>query len=152
MIYTFALTYEEILPYWKELWKDRVSPIEPMSAMVLPEPPWTMSFTDKYSDPVFLGTYDYSTKKMVAVNSFHLVENTVRSRGLYVIPEKRGHKLGECLLKLTLQMTRDLYPGKVIWSYPKQEALSTYKRAGFIELSSPIFDLIENKTNYYVIA
>lgn len=145
------VTYEEVIPLWNKLWEQRVSPIEPVSAMRLPTKeelaidPSIRCYHDDIDSATFLGIYD--GKRLVAVNSFHRVGGMSRSRGLYVEPEYRGQGYGYHLLRETWRRC----VVKPLWSYPKYEALHVYVNAGFRVVSDPIYDPIENKTNYYVV-
>ena len=139
------ITYEECLPLWQLLWAGRVSPIEPTSAMVIPFDPLKREYTTKIGTPVFLGYFDNDI--LVGVNSYHKIGNFYRSRGLYVLGSHRKQGIGEALLRET--KSRAAGP---VWSYPKMEALSVYLKAGFVEISNPIYDEVEGKTNVYVFA
>ena len=137
------ITYQECLPLWSLLWANRVSPIEPTSAMLLPNDPMGQRvYSNIIGSPIFLGVYDNDT--LVGVNSYHTVGNQTRSRGLYVRGSHRGQGIGELLLRETIKRTNQ------VWSYPKQEALNVYLKAGFKLYSEAIVDDIENKTNFYV--
>ena len=121
------ITFEEILPVWKNfLWPNRVSAIESTSAMN------------------FLGGYDLINmsyaptffayildNKIVGVNSGHkCMDNSYRSRGLWVFPEYRGQRVGRKLLLATIE--RGIYENvDYVWSYPKFSSWNTYRAAGF---------------------
>ena len=140
------ISYETCLTLWKELWAERVSPIEPTSAMILPEDYAGRAYSNLIGPPTFIGVYDGI--KLVGVNSFHDVgENQQRSRGLFVLPEYRGHGIGTALLRQTLAMRK---PDKLMFSYPKEQAVTAYIQAGFKVVSERLFDPVENKANYYV--
>lgn len=139
------ITYEECLPLWQLLWAGRVSPIEPTSAMVIPFDANEREFSQNIGTPTFLGYFDGDV--LVGVNSFHKIENFYRSRGLYVLGSHRKRGIGEALLRETIART----PAPV-WSYPKMEALPVYLKAGFMEISNPVYDEVEDKTNMYVCA
>jgi len=122
------ITFDEIFPIWKNhLWPNRVSQIEPSSAMN------------------FLGGYDIANMKnkcfyfaykinddIVGVNSGHLCKDkSFRSRGLYVFPEHRGNNIGVSLLKHTIRQARNLN-SNYCWSYPKKSSWKTYNESGFM--------------------
>ena len=128
------------------LWAERVSPIEPTSAMILPADLKGREYSNLIGEPVFLGMY--KNGELIAVNSFHEVgENLERSRGLFVLPEHRGFGYGTLLLQETLSWRN---PDKIMFSFPKEEAVTSYIRAGFKVVSEKLYDPIEKKFNYYV--
>lgn len=138
------ISYDECIVLWQLLWADRVSPIEPTSAMMLPNNDCHRLYSNEVGTPTFLGAFENGV--LVGVNSLHPVSDTIRSRGLYVVGEYRGLKIGQKLLEKTIEMG----DGKLVWSFPKQEALNTYLRSGFSVASPMVHDVIENKWNCYV--
>lgn len=146
MIEIKEIQFDECLVLWKKLWASRVSPIEPTSAMIFNEKDFSLrAYSSNIKKPVFLGAFVGSS--LVGVNSFHEIDDTTRSRGLYVDPNFRGNKIGELLLRETI-----LLSPSSCWSFPKKEALSTYLRAGFKQASEIMYDPTEEKYNCYVIA
>lgn len=137
------ITFQECLPLWQLLWADRVSPIEPTSAMVIPLDVSVREYSTMIGKPTFLGYFENNI--LVGVNSHHPIQNFSRSRGLYVLGSHRGKGIAVKLLKETIARCHNL-----VWSYPKDAALSVYLRAGFHAISGPIVDTVDNKTNYYV--
>jgi GNAT superfamily N-acetyltransferase len=142
------ITYQECLTLWNLLWADRVSPIEPCSAMDLPPNlPWDCverPHTTNYGQPTFLGAF--RDGELVGVNSLHHVNGRIRSRGLYVLGSHRGHGIAKDLLLETITRA----DGLEVWSFPKKEALMVYIRAGFFQVSPMMWDHKENKNNCYV--
>lgn len=141
------ISYEECLPVWNVLWADRKTKIEPISFMKFPiivNNSYDYAARENISSPIFLGYFDKQT--LVGVNSLHNVEDTTRSRGLFVFPQYRNQGIGTILLKRTI----DLATGDFIWSFPKKEALNAYLSSGFELASEPIYDSLECKTNFYV--
>lgn len=126
-----SLFWEEILPIWQtQLWPNRISAIEPNSAMVY------KSGYDMYNMntiPTFFGYY--VDDKLVGVNSGHGCSNKMyRSRGLWVLPEHRGKGIGQQLLTETINQAK--HEGSdMIWSFPKRTSWKTYNSVGF-ELAS----------------
>jgi GNAT superfamily N-acetyltransferase len=137
------ITYEECLVLWKMLWVNRVSPIEPTSSMVFYPSCKGRIYSQNIGTPIFLGAFIDGI--LVGVNSLHSLDDTTRSRGLYVLGEHRGKGIANALLKATIDHAESF-----VWSYPKEEALSVYEKAGFKIASEIIHDVIENKWNYYV--
>lgn len=146
MVTIQEITYGQCLTLWNLLWTTRVSPIEPTSAMKLPKFASTREYTNIIGDPIFLGAF--MDEQLVGVNSIHLVdEHQMRSRGLFVLPEFRSKGIATKLLKASIARRP---ADKVLWSYPKEEALPTYVRAGFRCITDRIYDPIEDKWNFYV--
>jgi GNAT superfamily N-acetyltransferase len=108
--------------------------------------PLMRCYLDDVDDATFLGIYE--GKQLVAVNSFHRVGGTSRSRGLYVEPEFRNRGYAYHLLRETWRQC----VVKPLWSYPNATALPVYLKAGFRVVSESIYDPIEKKTNYYVVS
>jgi GNAT superfamily N-acetyltransferase len=144
------ISYEQCLTLWKLLWANRVSPIEPVSAMALPTDFNKREYSKDIGSPTFIGAFDGD--QLVGVNSFHRVDDQVRSRGLYVLGSHRGNGLGSFLLMCTLEMALAKYPMALIWSFPREEAIASYERAGFELVSDMIDDPVENKRNCYAVA
>jgi GNAT superfamily N-acetyltransferase len=102
------------------------------------------TFSDNISDPIYYGAV--MGDRIVGVNSVHHIDDTVRSRGLWVNPEYRNRGIGQNLLKHAITLAGD----SVIWSFPRSEALSVYQKAGFKVCSEELIDTVDNKKNFYV--
>jgi GNAT superfamily N-acetyltransferase len=140
------ITFEECLKLWHLLWLTRVSPIEPTSAMTLPNHiTLERQYSNDVGNPTFLGYHQDG--KLVGVNSFHRVSDSMRSRGLFVLDSCRGKGIAHQLLGETIRRAGEHF---YVWSYPKKEALSVYLKAGFKLVTDGIYDPIEQKWNYYV--
>lgn len=128
-----VFTFEEIYHIWKsELWPNRLSDITGTSAMnyLGGYDVSNMSFK-----PTFI-CYKSEQCQILGVNSGHLcIDGSYRSRGLFVFPDYRGRKIGQQLLKATIDQARK-ESANFVWSYPKQTSWKTYESAGF-SLSSP---------------
>lgn len=121
-------TFKEILPLWEKLWPGR-DDIKYMSSMLDGEN-WDLDIYYKY-EPVFFAAIDDETGKIVGVNSGHpTTDSMYRSRGLYVEPEYRNQGLGKKLLDAAIGYARKRNYD-TIWSFPKKDAWSVYKAAGF---------------------
>lgn len=121
------ISFEEIYSIWDSyLWPNRVSKIEPTSAMTIDKKIdiKNMSFT-----PTF---FAYKIDNNVAgVNSGHYcADNSYRSRGLYVFEEYRKQGIGKKLLLATIEQAR-IEHASFIWSYPKKDSWKTYESVGF---------------------
>lgn len=98
---------------------------------------------DKEMGLTFIGAF--VNKTLCGVNSYHLAPlNSIRSRGLFVLPEYRNKGIGQSLLKYVIKQSSMDF----IWSYPNKEALSVYLNAGFIKASN--FEEAEYGQNCYV--
>lgn len=141
------IQWEEILPIWKEeLWPDRVSPIEPVSAMKYLGG-YNLEIQDE--DPIFFGAH--SKGVIYGVNSIVRTAPTqFRSRGLWVDPEKRGQGLGKDLLKWSMSAAKH-HGAREVWSAPRKSAWPTYESVGFIRTSDWFDEGMEFGPNCYVL-
>jgi GNAT superfamily N-acetyltransferase len=145
------ISYEECLTLWNRLWSERKSPIESRSHMVIRSQEdiiaenSTYAYSNDVGDPTFLGYF--LDGRLVGVNSYHCVDTTTRSRGLYVLDSYRGKGIAHQLLG---EVIRRAAIDSIVWSFPKDTALSVYLRAGFELNSQACYDALEQKTNYYV--
>ena len=144
MICYKRITWEEILPIWKEHLTTMST--EPTSAMCFflgydNQPAYdlkNMQFT-----PTFWGAFH--NDKLVGVNSGHMcVDRLYRSRGLVVFPEYRGLGLGQKLLMKTIAQAKQ-EKAIVCWSYPKLEIISTYTSVHFSR-KNPYFNFLDMET------
>ena len=121
-----TITFEEILPIWKQLWLDRTSPIEPNSAMCY------LGGYDMYNMNTTPTFFAYIINdEIVGVNSGHMCkDNQYRSRGLYVNSKFRGLNISKKLLIKTLEQAKK-ENAVMCWSYPKRESWLAYNNAGF---------------------
>jgi GNAT superfamily N-acetyltransferase len=143
------ISYEECLTLWNRLWIDRQTPIEPTSHMILMDQKRINSSKSIYSysndigNPTFLGYFH--DRRLVGVNSYHRVDTTIRSRGLYVLDSYRGKGIASCLLGEVINRAET---DSIVWSFPKESALSVYLKAGFELNSDSCHDRLEQKNNY----
>lgn len=121
------IAFEDILPIWKNyLWPKRTDDITTTSAMTYLG---GYDFENMQSEPTF---FAYMIDNEIAgVNSGHMtMNNTYRSRGLYVFDIYRGKGLGTILLKATIEQAK-LEGASMCWSYPRQSSWKSYLNAGF---------------------
>jgi GNAT superfamily N-acetyltransferase len=125
------IDFETIYKIWeKHLWPIRVTPIESNSAMVFLG---GYDLENMKTTPTFLGYF--IDNELVGVNSGHkCLDNSYRSRGVYVMPEYRRNKVGQQLLTATIEQGK-IEKCNFVWSYPRKSSWNTYKAAGF-ELAS----------------
>lgn len=144
MILTKRITFDEILPIWKDkLWPGRESAIEPMSAMTWPyegDPkPIDMSIFEY--EPMFWGVY--IDNKLIGVNSGHrTTDQAYRSRGIWVDPAQRGKRISQTLFALLTHQAQ-IEGCDMVWSIPRKSALQAYTNAGF----QTVGDFIETETS-----
>lgn len=122
------ITFEDILPIWRDkLWPSRKSAIEPVS-VIQHDGSYDMSIQQNV--PTFFGVYVDDV--LVGVNSGVKTTSThYRSRGLYVDPAYRGHKIAKRLL----QMVDDQAISEgcsIVWTMPRKEAYPTYLSMGYV--------------------
>ena len=80
-------------------------------------------------NPTFFGYYYKG--QLAGVNSGHMcVDNSYRSRGLYVFPEYRKIGIGKQLLIATV-MQGHKEKADFCWSYPRINSWSVYESVGY---------------------
>ena len=123
------ITYSQILPIWKYfLWPGRQD-IEYSSAMLyLNKDNYSL---ENFKLPVFyFGIFNESN--IIGVNSGHVcIDNSFRSRGLWVNPNYRRQGLGVTLLNATLDKGKELNCA-FCWSLPRKTSWPAYEKSGFI--------------------
>lgn len=121
------ISYDQILPLWEHyLWPNRIEKIEEHSAMLFLEGYDLKNFNYK---PTFFGYFMHGI--LAGVNSGHLcMDNSYRSRGLFVFKNFRGCGIGQKLLTSTIEQGKD-EKADFIWSYPRFTSWKTYEAVGF---------------------
>jgi len=125
------IAFDEILPVWRDyLWPDRTSEITATSAMTYLG---GYDLVNMQSESTF---FAYMIDNEIAgVNSGHLtMDNSYRSRGLFVFDTYRRKGIGTLLLKATIDQAK-LEGAALCWSYPRKSSWKSYLNAGF-ELAS----------------
>lgn len=119
------ISFEDILPLWKELWPN-TEPIKPYNE-------W--EFLGGYNSEIprsnvwFIGYYDGDN--LVGCNScFMSAKSHLRSRGIYILPEYRGRGISKYLFDKTIEIAEQNH-AELVWSYPRLDALPSYLAAGF---------------------
>lgn len=147
----FKVQFEDIRAVWEtKLWPHRESAIEPMSVMTWPfegDPDeYDMSILDKYT-PTFFGVEKH--RKLIGVNSGHRTSDMhYRSRGIWVDPKYRKSGVAQYLFNVTeLQAKKENC--EMIWSLPRETALSSYTRFGF-ETVGGFIETETSESNIYV--
>ena len=144
-------TFENIYDLWNEgLWPNRISKIEDRSALSFDVPLWknygNVSITKQreriweYKPTFWVVRED---NEIIGANSgFKTDDRVYRSRGLYVVPEKRGQGISRMLLKLTIETAKKEECG-VIWTMPRKSALPAYESVGFNKIGGWIDEGVE---------
>jgi GNAT superfamily N-acetyltransferase len=126
-----VITFEEILPLWRQLWEGRESPIEPVSAMVYMGG-YDITIMTDYT-PTFFGVYD--SKDLVAVaNGVKTAPDLYRSRGIYVSKSHRQQGLATKLIARTIDQAKE-ENCSLIWALPKKTSFTCFARLGFVQTS-----------------
>lgn len=144
------ITFEEILPMWKQLWEGRESPIEPVSSMVYLGG-YDLTIKTAY-EPTFLGVFDEDNPdKLVAVNSGVKTSSELyRIRGLYVLEAHRRKGFASWLIEEVVDQAKT--EGCLeIWALPRQSSYPLFSNLGFHKTSEWIEDGVEFGPNCYVI-
>ena len=130
----FELISEKvILETWRtHLWKDRVSPVRPMSSMLFLGG-YELTIYEK-AVPKYAGVYT-DQGEIIGVNSIFLTQtDEVRSRGLWVKESHRRLGVGKQLLEWAICESIKCGAQRV-WSFPRQDALFAYESVGFSKCS-----------------
>ena len=144
------ITFEEILPFWKELlWTKRSSAIETHSAIVYLTDPYEYDASYFGNTATFIGAF--ADNRILGVNSGHMTQpGFYRSRGLYVHEEARGRSIGSGLLAAVKQQGAS-EGAKYCWSMPRLSSLPAYKSVGFVQTSEP-FGTETSDSNVYAVS
>lgn len=124
------ISFAEISEVWRtDLWPDRKSAIEPVSAINL-RGDYDMSFMS--SVPYFWGAFaDFNSKSPVGVVSgFQTEPSYFRSRGIWVHPAHRRQGVGSLLLEQVVNQATSL-KCQYVWTMPRVSSWSFYERNGF---------------------
>ena len=121
------ITFEEILPVWRDqLWPNRESPIEPLSAI---DEDGSINMKLMLSHPYFLGAY-LDDQIIGVLSGFKTSAKSFRSRGLWVAPEQRGLGLARKLMADLERLAREAECDN-LWTMARQDAWLFYRRLGF---------------------
>jgi GNAT superfamily N-acetyltransferase len=139
------ISFEEVKPLWNLLWPNR--DLRPLSSMTFPSG-YNMAIYDRYK-PTFFGAY--IDEILVGVNSgFKSSQSHYRSRGLYTLPAYRGKGIGVSILTKTIDQAR--YENcEMIWTLPRKESFSVYKRAGFEQVTDWFSEGMDYGINCYAV-
>lgn len=124
------ISFAEISEIWRSnLWPDRKSVIEPVSAINL-QGDYDMSFMS--SVPFFWGAFvdENSNSPVGVVSGFQTEPSYFRSRGIWVHPEHRRQGVGSILLEQVFNQATSL-KCQYVWTMPRVALWSFYERNGF---------------------
>lgn len=128
------ISFSEILVPWSQnLWPNRQSPIEPVSAIDLSG---GYNLDLMAAKPVFWGAFTEDQSEVIGVVSGFKTSTTYfRSRGIWVSPHHRRKGVGAQLIKaVEAQAQEESCP--YIWSMPRQISWPFYKMNGFEIINS----------------
>jgi len=135
MIYTKQISYEEILPYWNVLWKDRERMIQ-YSAMKM-QSGYDPEIKNNYKWRGYSAISESHNNKIIGVNAGHKTgPREYRTRGLWVSQDFRGQGVAQLLFEqLEKQAKNEMC--RWLWSYPRLAALPAYQHAGYEPYGEP---------------
>jgi len=145
---TSLIEFEDIKDIWtNKLWPNRESEIKSMSSMTY-KGGYDMEIYKKYL-PTFFAVYN-NNGKIIGVNSGHrTTDELYRSRGIWVDPAYRNQGVAGILFCETFgQAMKEQC--KSVWSVPRKDALSAYKKVGFEQTSDFFNEGMEFGPNCYV--
>ncbi len=126
------ITFEEILPFWKQLWWPKVDIQKRSGRLLLFGFDRSIITNDDIKVTYFGAERD---GKIVGVNSgYSLREFEYRSRGLYILPEYRKKGIAQELLQATQDKGHE-EKTITLWSLPRRTAINAYIKFGFKILS-----------------
>lgn len=155
MLVIKEIEWELVLPIWtNKLWPGRKSEIKPTNGLILKG---GFDKSIELNTPTFFGSF-INTELVGVISGFKTGpirlsdkdEISYRSRGLYVEPEHRRKGLASILLA-AIHSKAILEKCTLIWTIPRESALPTYKKAGFIQISDFFDDDFEFGPNCYAV-
>jgi hypothetical protein len=128
------IDYEPCLKFCNEIWPGQN--IKPYSPMLFPD---RLSFlmkrqSDEPIQPTYLGAY--IGDELVGVTSYYHIADTVRTRGLVVLPKYNDCEIEHQILYRVIAANR----GNFIWDYIDIPLLPVYQKLGFTKASPTIFE------------
>lgn len=121
--------FEDVLPFWQQqLWSERTTPIEAMSA-IDPDGKIDPSFQSRKECAFFWQAVD-SNNRVVGVVGAQTMGGTYRSRGLWVDPTVRSQGIGRKLVGAVVTAARAQNKTS-IWTMPRASSVDFYKKIGF---------------------
>lgn len=145
-----TIDYETILPVWTNLlWPGRVTPIRPVSTMMLLGG-YDMSILTKYiDDALFFGVFDTNGDIAGVFSGHPTSDRDYRGRGLYVRPDAEQQGIGTALVEAVVNMAstagRD-----ICWSLPRVPNVPFFQSCGFVPMSGPTSEGMEFGPNVYM--
>lgn len=144
--------FDTIKPLWQdiEMWGDY--PVKPVSSMKFYDGKKYFGGNDMYvydvslSQPKFYAFY--VKNKIAGCISYHLIDNTIRSRGIFVVKKYRGQKISEKLLNHVIEECNQTRPESFIWVMAGPNSMRVHNKFGFEQVTEQFTDVLpdNNKT------
>lgn len=85
---------------------------------------------------------------VVGCLSYHLIDKTIRSRGLFVVKEYRGQKIAEKLLNHVIEECLQTRPESFIWAMAGPNSMRVHSKFNFEQVTKQFKDVLpdNNKT------
>jgi len=82
--------------------------------------------------------------------SYHLIDNTIRSRGIFVYKKFRGQKISEKLLRHVIDECRQTRPESFMWVMAGPNSMRVHSKCGFEQVTEQFNDVLpdKNKTTH----
>ncbi len=120
-------TFAEILPLWaRQLWPDRISKIEPTSAI---DSSGAISLS-LLNEKSYFWKIEVGHKIIGVIGAQDTHLNEFRSRGLWVDSEYRKFGIGTLLLNTVVDKAQKMNKS-TIWSMPRASSIGFYQKLGF---------------------
>lgn len=121
------VSFETVEPIWRDkLWKDRISPIEPCSA-ITPQGQIDMALM---SQEAFFWACKAEDKIIGVMSGFQTSNQEFRLRGVWVDEDFRQKDIGTQLLERAITQAKELRCKKV-WTMPRSTSWGFYQSNGF---------------------
>lgn len=142
-------TFADVRPMWadQEMWNS--NEVKPVSSM---------KFYDgkEYFGGNDMSVYDLSLSKpkfFIYIHndepagciSYHLIDNTIRSRGIFVYKKYRGQKISEKLLRHVIDECRHTRPESFIWVMAGPNSMHVHSKCGFEQVTEQFKNVLPDK-------
>jgi GNAT superfamily N-acetyltransferase len=148
--FVVPVSFETVLPIWtNDLWPGRVSPILPVSTMVL-YGGYDMTIRSLYTGAAtFFGVYNADGELVGVFSGFPTSATLYRARGLYVTPAFQHLGVGRALVQ-TMVNQASIAGRSLIWCLPRVANVPFFMDCGFIQVSEPFTTGVEFGPNVYM--
>lgn len=144
--------FETIKPLWNEpdMWGNY--PVKPVSSMKFYDGKNYFGGNDmsvydlSVSSPKFYAYY--KSTNIAGCISYHIIDKTIRSRGIFVYKKYRGQKISEHLLNHVIEDCRQNRPENFIWAMAGPNSMRVHFKCGFEQVTEQFVDNMpdNNKT------